>query len=162
MKEKISGFLDEFLKRIGEVGIDISGLVIDHVAYRTESMDEYEKLKQEFSKIGKQVHENIVRERRVGVFKLNTPIKYKQYLIPAIEMVAPKAGEIIKPGWEHAEIVLKESYGEFMKKYLNLNWDTSVMNSDLFSMIKLRLGEDMQVKFHLMPILDIIRSENDK
>jgi hypothetical protein len=152
-------FLDEFLKRLGEAGIDISDLEIDHVAYKAETTEEYERLKPEFLNIGKQVHENMVRERKVGIFELNTPIKYKEYLIPAVELIAPRPDEIIKPGWEHAEIVLKNGYEDFMGKYPDLNWDTSVMNSDLFSMIKLKLGDDMQAKFHLMPILQIIQKE---
>lgn len=159
-QEEVHKFLDEFLARVEEVGVNIAGLQMDHIAYKTASIEEYETMKPLFLELGEQVHENMVRERKVGIFKLNSPWRYKGYEISAIELIAPKPGEIIKPGWEHAELVLKESYKEFMEKYPQLNFDTSVMNSDLFSMIKLKLGEDMQAKFHLMPILEIIKKEN--
>jgi uncharacterized protein len=159
IQEEVNKFLDDFLERLEKVGVNVSGLEMDHIAYKTSSVDEYDVMKPKFLKVGEQVHENMVRERRVGIFKLDQPLRYKNYSIPAVELIAPKPGEIIKSGWEHAEIVLKESYESFMDKYPNLNWDTSVMNSDLFSMIKLKLGEDMQAKFHLMPILEIIKQE---
>jgi predicted metalloenzyme YecM len=153
-------FLDRLFENLEKVGIDVSGLEMDHIAYKTSSEKEYFELKPDFLKIGSLVKESMVRERRVGIFELNKPWYYKNYKVSAVELIAPKVGEIIKSGFEHAEFVLNESYESFMGKVPKINWDTSVMNSDLFSMIKLRLTEDMQVKFHQMPILEMVKKEN--
>ena len=158
--ELYKDFLDRFFENFQKTGIDVSDLVMDHVAYKTSSEEEYFGLKPQFLAIGTLAKESMVRDRRVGIFKLNTPWQYKEYTIPAVELIAPKEGEVITSGFEHAEFVLNESYESFMAKYPNLSWDTSVMNSDLFSMIKLKLSQDMQVKFHQMPILEIVEKEN--
>ena len=155
-----TNFLDRLFGNLRKIGVDVSSLEMDHIAYKTSSEKEYFKLKPDFLKIGSLVKESIVRERKVGIFKLNIPWHYKDYSISAAELIAPKKDEIIKSGFEHAEFVLNESYKSFMEKYRHLSWDTSVMNSDLFSMIKLKLTEDMQVKFHQMPILEIVEKEN--
>jgi hypothetical protein len=34
-------FLDEFLKRIADRGIDVSDLEMDHIAVKTSTLDEY-------------------------------------------------------------------------------------------------------------------------
>jgi uncharacterized protein len=159
MFTEVEKFLNEILSRIQKAGVDVTVLELDHIAYKTSSLEEYEKIKPDFLKFGKMIKENMVRERKVGHIKLFKPIIYKQYVIPALEVIAPKTGEIIKPGWEHVEFVLKESYEQFMSKYPSLNWDTSVMTSDVFSMIKLILGEDMQVKFHMTPLLEMVEED---
>ncbi len=152
-------FLDKFMGNLKEAGVDVSGLSMDHVGYKTNSLKEYEQIMPRMKKTGKLVKENTVRDRKVAFFKLDHPIIYKQYTIPAAELIAPKEGETVRFGWEHAELVIPESFESFMAKYPKLTWDTSVMNSDLFSMVKLKLGDNMQAKFHLMPVLEIIEKE---
>jgi predicted metalloenzyme YecM len=159
MISNYAAFLDELFARLVKTGVDVKDLELDHIAYKTSSEEEYYNLLPEFKKMGNLIKENIVRERRVGHFKLFQSIIYKQYTIPAFEVIAPKVGEVIKSDWEHAEFLLTESFQNFMDHYPNLNWDTSVMNSAEFPMIKLKLGDDMQVKFPLNRLLDAIEKE---
>jgi predicted metalloenzyme YecM len=117
-------------------------------------------LKPEVSKFAVLRKENIVRGRPVDVYELTPAWNYKQYKISAIELIGPKEGDVLSTGFEHAEFVLKNGFQDFLDKYPDLDWDTSIMNANEFPMIKLKLEEDMQVKFHLEPILEIIRKEN--
>lgn len=133
--------------------IDVTGLVLDHIAYKASSDKEYDKLKPEFMEMGELVREVLVGGRRVGVFKLKKPLVYKKYRIPAVELIGPMEGEKVVSGLEHAEFVLKESFESFMKKYPDLNWDTSSINRDKYCMLKLKLREGMQVKFPEKSIL---------
>lgn len=157
MFDNIGGFLNEFLKRLDEAGVDISGMEIDHLGYKTNSEEEYLQMEPEILKMSVQVHDNVVRGRRVRAFKLNNPIIYRNYQIGVIEIICPKEGEIIKSGWEHAEIVPKVPLQEFVNKYPNLEWDTTIMNANEFPMVKLKLGDDMQAKFPRYPILESIK-----
>lgn len=150
-------FLDKFFSKIQEFGIDVSNLELDHIAYQSSSDADYDKLKPEFDQIGKQMSENIVGGRRVGIYKLNTPIQYKERSIPAIEIIAPKTGQVCASALEHAEFVIKEDFESFMKKYPNLPWDTSKVNQPTFPMITLKLDEGIQVKFHYEPVLEIVK-----
>lgn len=152
-------FLNKLLLKIKEIGIDVSSFEMDHIAYKTSSEEEYFKLKPEFLEIGKLAKESVVRGRRVGIFALHEPWTYSQYTVIAIELIAPMRGEVVESGWEHVEFVLNESYESFMKRYPDFDWDTSVMKAASFSMIKLKLDDSMQIKFHQKDILKTVAEE---
>lgn len=149
-------FVEEILKGINNFGLDVSDLNMDHIGYQSSSNEDYDNLKAEFDKIGGLVSEKIVGGRRVGIYKLKEPLRYKQYVSGAIELVAPKEGQLCHSGLEHVEFVIKEDFDAFMKKYPNLPWDTSKVNQPTFPMIKLKLGNTTQVKFHYKPVLEIV------
>jgi len=150
-------FIEGVLKRIDELGIDVVDLNMDHIGYQASSNKDYDNLRIEFDKIGELVSEKIVGGRRVGIYKLKEPLRYKQYVNEAIELVAPKESKVCPSALEHVEFVLKESFDSFMKKYPNLPWDTSKVNQPMFPMINLKLSDTTQVKFHYKPVLEIVR-----
>lgn len=155
-----SAFLDEFLEKIEELEIDISQYELDHLGYQCSSTKDYENKKYEFLGQAKLLDEKVIGGRRVGFLKLYSPIKYKNrnlsYTINALELIEPKANQKYTSALEHGEFIIKESFDDFMRKYPAINWDTSSINQQDFPMIKLRLGTQMQVKFHYEHILDII------
>jgi len=149
-------FIEETLKKIHELGIDVSTLNMDHIGYQASSDEDYDRLCSDFDQIGTRVSEKIVGGRRVGIYKLNTPLQYKQYISDAIELVAPKAGQICPSALEHVEFVVSD-FDSFIKKYPSVPWDTSKTNQPIFPMITLKLTDTTQVKFHLQPVLEIIK-----
>lgn len=152
-------FLDTFVEKMKNTGIDVSELNLDHVAYQADSLEDYEKLKPFFENLSDYDHVAIVGDRRVAVFGLKEPIEYRGNRIVALELLEPKKGEICKSGWEHAEYVLNEPYKSFIEKYPNLNWNTSSIERSVYSHLKLRLDVDIQVKFHMFDILETIKLE---
>ncbi len=152
-------FLDELIQKINELGIDVFGYELDHLGYQASSNEDYDRLKPEFMEIGEIVAEKIVGDRQVGVFKLERKLKYRNYYISAIELVAPKAGEVCPSALEHAEFVIPEDFETFMKKYPALAWDTSAANQDVFPMVKLKLTDHTQVKFHKTNVLKIVENQ---
>lgn len=151
-------FIKGLLEKIKQLGIDVSDLDMDHIGYQASSNEDYDRLRTEFDKLGKRVSEEIVGGRRVGIYKLNTPLRYEQYTNTAIELVAPKEGQVCPSALEHVEFVLNDTFESFMKRYPGISWDTSAISQPDFPMIKLKLGNDIQVKFHLIPVLDIVDS----
>ena len=149
-------FLDELIKNINAKGIDLSNLYLDHLGYQASSDGDYDKLKPEFEKIGKLVSEAIVGGRRVGIFKFNTPLIYNGKEIPAVELVAPKEGQVCPSALEHCEFVLDTDFETFVKKYSNIQFDTSKINQPTFPMVTLKLSDATQVKFHPTPVLEIV------
>lgn len=152
-------FLDKLTEGIKEEGIDISDLNLDHFGYQCSSNEDYNKLRPEFEKIAKLISENIVGGRRVGIFKLNTPLEYKNWKILAVELVAPKEGQNCPSALEHAEFVIDEDFDSFVKRYPNLSWDLTAVNQPTFPMIKLKLSDYTQVKFHYKPVLEILEAK---
>lgn len=160
--DNVVPFIKNILLKLQAQKIDVSSLNMDHIGYQAESNEDYDKLENDFDKIGQRVSENIVGDRRVGIYKLNKPLVYKQYTIAAIELIAPKKGQICPSALEHVEFVINETFESFIKKYSNIPWDVSAVNQPVFPMIKLKLDKYVQVKFHLTPVLDIIESKKNK
>lgn len=154
--DNYENFIKKILDKLGELGIDVSGLNMDHIGYQASSNEDYDKLKAEFDAIGKRVSETIVGGRRVGIYKLNKSLRFRQYVNTAIELVAPKEGQVCPSALEHIEFVI-DGFENFMKKYPGIPWDTSAISQPDFPMIKLKLGKNLQVKFHLTPVLEIVR-----
>ena len=154
--DNYQNFLDKLLKDVEGKGIDVSGYNLDHFGYQCSSDENYDKLKPELEQVARLISENIVGNRRVGIFKLNTSLDYKDKKIEAVEIVAPKEGQVCPSALEHAEFVIDTDFDSFVKKYPNLPWDTSKVNQPTFPMVTLKLSGDTQVKFHLQPVLEIV------
>lgn len=154
--DNVDNFLEIVLQKIEEKEIDFSNFDLDHIGYQSSSPEDYEKLKSEFLKIGKEVSEAVVGGRRVGIYKLSKPIKYKNYSIPAIELVEPKEGQTHPSALEHIELVIDTDFQTFVNKYPNIEFNTSKIDQPTFPMVTLDLGDNLQVKFHLKPVLDIV------
>lgn len=161
-KKEITDFIDKFLENISKTELDITGLKMDHVAYQASNLESYESKKQEILPYIDYEHEAQVGGRRVGVYKLKEPLEYKGYQIEALEIIEPKEGQECEEGWEHGEFVLEESYEEYMAKHPNLAWITTSTDRPIYSHLKLALADKMQVKFHLMTILETIALEESQ
>ncbi len=152
-------FITTILNKIQSFEIDVEKLDMDHIGYQASSDEDYDNLKKEFDGLGKLVSEEIVGGRRVGIYELSQPLKFNQYTNDAIELVAPKQGQQCPSALEHVEFVLTESFESFMAKYPNVPWDTTAISQPGFPMIKLKLGDYIQAKFHLQPVLDIVANK---
>src|SRR5262245_29489861 len=122
MDLEIKNFLQDFIKEINAIGIDVSGLQIDHIAYSTANSSEYDNLVTLFKKRGALMGEPIIGGRRVGVFKFNEPLSWEGHAINSMELIEPKTGEETISGWEHAEFLV-DDYDEVLGLYPKLNWN---------------------------------------
>lgn len=150
-------FLDTVFQKIQELQINVSKMELDHFGYQAASDKEYEDLKLEATKIGKLVKEDVVNGRKVGFLEFFTPLVYHNRQISAFEFYAPKLGQKVKSGLEHTEFVLQESFSSFLQKYPKIAWDKSAIESTTYPQIKLKLTEDIQVKFLPRPILEVVK-----
>lgn len=146
-------FINKILKRLDELGVDVRNFELDHLGYQTASNEEYDSLRLKFTDYGKLVREAIVGGRRVGIYKLNSPLIYKNYTIPGLELIEPKNAEVCPSGLEHLEFVIDEPFSTFIEKYPDIAWDTSALNQPEFPRLKLEIDTNTRVKFNLKPIL---------
>ena len=147
-------FLDSFFTQIEKTGIDISHLKLDHIAYQASSAEDYDTLKSKFLELGDEASEEIIGDRRVAVFKLRTPLLYKDYSISALELIEPREGQQFESAYQHAEFVLNQSFEQYIEEYPHINWDTSSMNREDFAHLKLNFDNGLTLKFLLQPILE--------
>jgi predicted metalloenzyme YecM len=150
-------FIDETIQKIKNLGIDTSDLTIDHLGYQAASDKDYEEKKNELKGLGKIKHDVQVGEVKVAIFQLNTPLKYENQFINAIEIVSPKSEQIEETRWEHIEFVLKETLESFVNKYPNLNWNLEKIDREIFPMASLKLDEKTRVKFPKRPVLEEVK-----
>lgn len=156
---KINQFLDSFFEQIKNVNLDVTGLSLDHIAYQASSSEDYNKVKTNFSNLGKLVNEEVIGGRRVSVFQLDEPLTYKNYQIPVLELIEPKEGQICESALQHAEFVYENPFEDLIEKYPNIDWDTSSMHRDEFAHLKLNFDNGLTLKFLHAPILSMFEEK---
>ena len=154
-------FLEKLFRDLKASGIDLlrESSELDHLAYRVETVSRYEELKSEFSKIGTSISENIINGRPISIFVLHKPVDYEGWIIKYIELPSPKQGSPYLEGLEHAEFVLRSSFGDFMSQHQNLKFDTSNSGDVINPDVKLSF-DGYSVKFHLKPIDEVVRLQD--
>jgi predicted metalloenzyme YecM len=131
---------------------------IDHICYRTKDNIEYEKVKSDFSTKGVLLIESMVGGRLIATYKLSSPLRYKDFIIPLIEIPAPKTGRISQSGYEHIEIVVKESFDELIARFSHLEIKTHALSKSINPELEIEFG-DISVKFHHQSLEEVIEHE---
>ena len=146
-------FLDKIFENLDKYKIDVSGYECDHIGVRSASLNDYKNIKQELANVGVMIGEPEVVGRLIAVFKLNRPIKYKNFTIPALELLAPKESDNYQNGPEHLEFVITELFDEFLKKYPDIEFETYRLERKNNPEIKLYFPDKTSVKFHKIDII---------
>lgn len=161
MKEKATRFLDSIFAILHQNRIDLENLEIDHLCYRTSSEENYNEMKEVFSKIGKCLIESNVNGRLIATYKLSEPIHFKEYIIDLVEVPAPKIGKITTEGFEHIEVVTTQNFDDLIKKYSHLNIETKGLAKSFNPELEINFG-DMAIKFHNQSLESVINIEKNE
>jgi predicted metalloenzyme YecM len=157
--DNLEKFINEKLNQLNKLGVDVSDLELDHFGYQTSSKDDYEIKRIEVKTIAMLKSENIVRGRRVGIYKLNESHLYHHYRISGFELVEPSEGQKCNSQLDHLEFVLKNSFEDYIAKYPAVSWDTTAMNRPEFAKLTIKFEDGTSVKFHLKNIFEEIPSK---
>jgi len=153
-------FLDKIFHTLKSNSIDIDGLEIDHICYRTSSPENYQDIKKVFAKLGECLIESNVGGRPIATYKLNEPIIYKGRTIPLVEVPAPKNGKARAEGYEHIEVVIDTSFEEIMKKYPHSNFDQKGLSKKINPELVIKFS-DCAIKFHHQSLEKVIEMEKE-
>ncbi len=159
MMEGVKPFLDALFRGLAAAGVKADGLFLDHICYRVASLAAYEARKAELVRHGVLLHEALIGGRKIAAVKLRDPIPYMERRIPLVELPAPKAGSPYPEGWEHAELVIPQSFAAFMALHPNLAWDTAATAKAHNPELRLALPGGLSAKFHHASLEDVIRAE---
>ncbi len=152
-------FLNDILGRVIAVGFNLSDFIqIDHMCYRTMSIDNYEAKKAELPSVAKLLGETMINKRPISTFRLNEPVIHSPWRIDAIELAAPKAGSEHQEGLEHVEFVLFDDIPTFLKKYEGKPFEMRAADRGINPEIGLQLDE-LSVKFHLLNLPTVVYLE---
>ena len=134
---------------------------IDHVCFRTDSLDDYEQTKEKFSESGTLLVESLVGGRPIATYKLHRPIWVDDYCIGLVEIPAPKEGKNTPHGFEHLEVVIDCTFDELINSFPLLKWDRRAINKELNPELEAQF-DGFNVKFHYQSLEQVINLEKDE
>jgi predicted metalloenzyme YecM len=103
-------------ERLRKLGIDIDGLEVSHVAFRTETLAEYLIVRQKLETICSANVENIWNGRPISKLLLREPLQLSQNATTSlIEVIPPVHQSVYRMGLEHVGIVVGEAFAAFGK-----------------------------------------------
>ena len=96
--------------RLKNIGIDISGYEISHLAYRTESYDEYLQIREQIEQHCIANVENVWNGRPISKLLLQEPLSLGNgFTVQLIELIPPEHRRVYKMGMEHFGVVIGNS-----------------------------------------------------
>lgn len=148
-------FLDKIFGNLKEAGFDLEEFEeLDHIAYRTENLEGYEKVKKELINFSKNYSEKMFGGRLILVCLLKTPIVYGNFSINGFELLAPKENNSHEDGLEHAEFVVKTTLPEFRKKHHNIDFNMNAYDREENPELAINF-ENCAAKFHTQSLLEV-------
>jgi predicted metalloenzyme YecM len=164
MKELLGdydGFIANINRGFEEVGIARKELaLLDHLGYRTETLEEYHETLEQFRSLGKDLGEIEVEGRPITIIALDEPIESGGWIVPFVEVIAPKDNRY-KTGLEHAEFVTVRLLGDFEQRHSELNFLRDAMTRHINPELKYR-EHDISVKFHRLSIGTVVELEAEE
>ena len=109
------------VERLQELGIDIHGLEVSHLAFRTKTLAEYLIVRGKLETICSANVENIWNGRPISKLLLREPLQLSQNATTSlIELIPPVHQSIYKMGLEHVGIVVGDKFSDFGKLYADI------------------------------------------
>jgi predicted metalloenzyme YecM len=149
-------FLDKIFDNLKKTGISVSELSeLDHIAYRTENILQYNQIKEEISVFFSGWNEKVFGGRLILVGRFKRPLKYKQFAVKGFELLAPKNYNKFSEGLEHAEFVIEKPLPKFYQTYKNnVRFNLSAYKRDENPELIIDFA-DCAVKFHEESLLNV-------
>ena len=148
------------LGRLDEIRIDISGCELSHLAYRTETYDEYLRTRERIEKHCTSNIEKVWNGRPISIMQLEEPLDLGDgFEIRMIELIPPVHRRVYKMGLEHVGVVIGDSVDEFSRMH-RAELTGQQFQSELCQPYYVTFFEDFtMVKFYRIPLLEVCERE---
>jgi predicted metalloenzyme YecM len=111
-------FFSDLLNRMKQAGISIQGMPLSHLLYRTATLPEYEKLRDELKRYCSEFVETQFNGRAVAILVLAQPLQLEDgFTVAMIELPAPRAVHMYPSGLESIGVVVGKKIPDFIKQY---------------------------------------------
>ena len=189
LHEHVPSFVSSIITKLeSQHDIDVATLQADHVCYRTDSIEQYTGLVQALQSSDDDVTllvESEIGGRLIATFKLAVPIEIinsedgSTRRIDVIEIPSPKESSSYVAGLEHVEFVIGDgshrsalndgvhqtALNAWIERFPSVSWNTKAIdkacNPDVSTKLELNDYGKVSVKFHLLPLEDVIKFEVD-
>lgn len=162
--KSLIGDYDSFVANINsrflEIGIYAKSefTICDHLCYRVETDERYQEMKTLLGSMATSIGEVPVSGRLISTFELQEPIETGGWVIPWIELPAPKEGSEYKEGLEHAEFVVVKSLDDFRDRHSDLPFNDEGISKIINPELGLKIP-GLSVKFHEISLGAVVRLE---
>ncbi|OOR99062.1 metalloprotein [Haemophilus paracuniculus] len=116
------GDLARFSRQIADIAkvarIDLSPLVIDHLAVRMNDLTTAEQWREMLQSQSRLLKMSEVNGRPIYLFELNAPLVFLDQSVSIIELPFPKGKIYPEQGWEHIEAVFPMLEGESVEAWI--------------------------------------------
>ncbi|MDP7322005.1 MAG: VOC family protein [Bacteriovoracaceae bacterium] len=166
-KKRIYREAEDFLKltrkSLSNLGVKLNMAKLDHLCFRVTGQQEYEEYKKSFAQIGEKLVESEIGGRLISTYRLETPINCDGELGPSIvELASPKKNNNYALGFEHAEIVIEESFESLYHEFQDINFDKKGADKSYNPDIRIKFEEGHSVKFHHQSLEEVINLEKTR
>jgi len=151
------------LGRLGDIRIDISGCELSHLAFRTETYNEYLRTRESIEKHCKSNVENVWNGRPISIMQLEEPLDLDGgFEVGMIELIPPVHRRVYKMGFEHVGVVIGDSVDEFSLKH-RAELTGQQFQSELCQPYYVTFFDDFtMVKFYRIPLLEVCERERGR
>ena len=148
-------FLDKVFDNLEKVGVALDEFEeLDHIAYRTESIERYEELKQILIELSEAYSDKIFNGRPILICRLKEPLVYGKFTIEGLEVPAPKEDNKYEEGLEHAEFVIGTTLEEFREKHGEIAFNLKAYDREENPELVIDF-ENCSAKFHTQSLLKV-------
>lgn len=160
IEKEAKNFLDKVFQTLEQYDSTILTNEIDHLCYRTSSIENYINTKAFFSELGHLLIESEINGRPIATYKLHAPLIYRNWIIDLIEVPAPKKNRITKEGFEHLEVVIDEDFDSFVERHSQFTFIKDGLKKELNPEIEVEFT-DFAIKFHHKSLEHVINIEKN-
>lgn len=111
-------FFSDLLYRMKQADINISGMPMSHLLYRTTTYAEYQQLRDELKNHCSEFVETQFNDRAVSILILKNPLLLEDgFIVSMIELPAPRPAHMYPSGLESIGVVVGKELAEFIKRH---------------------------------------------
>lgn len=152
-------FFSDTLTQLRDRDISIAGYPMSHLGVRTETIDEYEKLREQIKKLCISYVENEHNGRPISKLLLREPlILPEDFSVSLIELMPPKLDVPYPSGLEHCGVVIGEHLEQFAEEHkssISGRQDQGPYCQPFF----INLENGKRIKFYDVSLKDVVEKE---
>lgn len=149
-------------RRLQNLGIDIDGLEISHLAFRTETLAEYLIVRQKLEALCAANVENTWNGRPISKLLLQDPLRLSQGATTSlIELIPPVHQSVYKMGLEHIGIVIGEAFADFGKLHAH-DFTGQQYQSEICQPYFITFPDHTHVKFYRYSLQQVCVAEGKR
>lgn len=154
-------FFSEKNQRLLDVGIDITGCELSHLAYRTSTFDDYLVKRDAIEAHCKSNIENVWNGRPISIMQLTETLDLGSgFAVPVIELIPPVHRRVYQMGLEHVGVVIGKDVEEFSRKHRAVLTGQQFQSEECEPYYITFFQDFTMVKFYQMSLLEICKRQH--